>query len=221
MSPGLCHAPDVNAQSAETIRHSLGIAPSNRVLLFLNRFSSIKRPLETLAAFGETNPSGVTLVMAGFDAEVTAERLRHKARQYPAADIRIIGPVNSAEKWPLLAAADGYISFSVKENFGYSYAEAMWAGLPCIVTSGHDLLGARQSDERPTAGGWVIPVDDDVAIKNAIREFADASDATLRRMGNANGLWARCNLSEQAFSLRARSLLADLVEPSRLANAVI
>jgi glycosyltransferase involved in cell wall biosynthesis len=210
--PGVCGPTDADVACRTAARRALGLPPEKRILLYLNRFSAIKRPLETIRAFGEARPAGVSLAMVGFDADLGRDRLRRAAAGYPEADIRIKGPAVGRAKWELLSAVDGYLSFSVKENFGYSFAEAMWAGLPCIVTAGHDLLDARLHGEPMESVGWVVGIDDAAGLKDAIGRFAAAPEATLTDIATANSSWARRHLGASAFADRVASLLRQLVQ---------
>jgi glycosyltransferase involved in cell wall biosynthesis len=98
-----------------------------------------KNPLATIEAFVRAFPpgSGAALIIKCLNDDYDPgahERLRTAAAAHP--DVHLIAQrLTSAERDGLLAAADSYVSLHRAEGFGYTLAEAMWAGKPVIATA--------------------------------------------------------------------------------------
>lgn len=84
------------------------------------------------------------------------------------------GFLTEQEKTSLLKKSDALVLPSYSENFSFSAAEGMAAGLPAIVTETVGLASLIQSEH----GGYVVPIHDSVAIAQAIKELTNLS---LRR----------------------------------------
>jgi glycosyltransferase involved in cell wall biosynthesis len=128
------------------------------------------------------------------------------------ARVHAIGPLAGADLAAAYHAADGFISLSHRENFGYALAEALAHGLPVIASPGHDLA----HDVTAAAGsgfpaGWLLPDDTLATAVAAIRDFAAAPAATLAAAGAAGRSWTQEHLSFDRFRERIRRLAADVV----------
>jgi glycosyltransferase involved in cell wall biosynthesis len=161
-------------------RHKFGIAPTEKVVLFLGRIHPIKR-LDLIAAsvgrLGSTIPD-VRVVVAGPDADGWQSRV---ARRFADAGVRATwtGAVTGRDKANLLAAARVLVSCSDTESFGMSVAEAMAAGTPVVVTR----TCPWPDVEREGAGRWV-PQDAE-AMATALGEIL--RDETLGRSMGERG----------------------------------
>lgn len=121
-------------------REQLGIHPKATCFLYLGRLASMKRPLETIEAFARSSRSDAHLIVAGNEYDVTMAECRKKAIENLVEDrVHVIGPVFGKRKSEVLNSADVYISLSHRENFNFTAAEALAAGLPLILSSGNDL----------------------------------------------------------------------------------
>ncbi|MBE2205411.1 MAG: glycosyltransferase [Chthoniobacterales bacterium] len=186
-------------------RKELRVGPRQRLLVFLGRLHSMKRPLETIRSFLKAAPARTSLVLAGPDGDLAREELMVLSSGH--ANIHVIGPVWGARKESLLAAADGFLSLSRRENFGHSAAEAMKVGLPVILSPGNDLAWEIKSLDC----GWMLADDDEATAVAAIQAFDHTEDASLTAMGNAGKAWAESHLTFEKFvaalhDLRAESL---------------
>jgi len=187
---------------AET-RASLGIPDDARVLLFIGRLHSMKRPQETIEAFARAAAKNLHLVMAGPEDQFTVKELRAVAERCGVKNIRILGPVYGDAKWGLFRAADGYISLSIRENFGYTMAEAMSHGLPMILSSGNDL-GYEVKEQNCS---WMLSGETQEEAVIAIRQFAEESQNRLLEMGGRGKCW----IMKHATFPRFRQSLQDLI----------
>jgi len=122
--------PDCREETWRRVRRAerLGLRPDTRLLLFLGRFGKDEAALETLQAFAAQAVPNVTLVVAGMTETYSRAELAEAAHGARAPNVMVPGPVYGAEKAGAFFAADGYISLSWRENFGYTAAEALARG---------------------------------------------------------------------------------------------
>jgi glycosyltransferase involved in cell wall biosynthesis len=186
------------------LRRELGFSESDRVLVFLGRLHSMKRPVETVRAMSRLGDSRLKLLVVGPDDDVTTADLEAEARALGWDGLRVVGPVFGAEKFGYLCAGDGFISLSHRENFNFSLVEAMAAGLPPILSPGNDL-GWEFAGE---GFSWQLRTEDMAEAGAAIQEFANLPGEGLRRRGEAAAKWAEENLEMD----RLRSNLEILFE---------
>ncbi|HSJ30955.1 MAG TPA: glycosyltransferase [Longimicrobiales bacterium] len=184
------------------VRAALGIPTNVRVLLFLGRLHPMKRVLETIAAVAECGRSDLHLVVAGPGSPELDEAMCRQAAADAPGRIHVVGPVFGPDKSACFDAADGYVSLSIRENFGYTAAEAMAAGLPLILSPGNDLA----HEPGVARCGWLLH--DVTAAAQAIAEFAIAPPHVLSGMGDAARAWAEEQLTTERFAAAVRSLAA-------------
>jgi glycosyltransferase involved in cell wall biosynthesis len=204
------HLPDLGRQDTarKSLRDKLGLSESLRILVYVGRLAGMKRPQALLQAFLRAEAESVALVFVGADGDLTSAELERVIPPSAAGRIRFTGALHGDELDEAFLAADGFISLSHRENFGFSLAEACAYGLPLIATPGHDLV-----HEMPTGGGaaggvgWVLPDLSEAAAVQAMQAFAAASESHLRCMGQNARLWAADRLSPEVFRRR----LAELV----------
>ena len=189
LRPAVTPFADRRESARREARAELGIAADARLLIWIGRFDRMKRPLETFRAFARAQPTRTVLAVAGFPATVTEGQMRRELAG-AGAMVRYLGPVTGKRRATLFSAADGFVSFSFRENFGYSFAEAMAHGLPCLVSAGHDLL----ADVSGHDVGWVAESAAD-RWSECFAAFDAASDDVLARIGERNAAWARDHLS--------------------------
>jgi glycosyltransferase involved in cell wall biosynthesis len=118
-------------------RRALGLAPDDRVLLYVGRLDREKSVGRILAAFERvagTVPRA-RLVLAGSGTE--AEALRRQARAMPVGDRIVFLGVRPHEALvECYRAADLFIFASETETQGLVLAEAAACGLPAVTVSG-------------------------------------------------------------------------------------
>lgn len=209
-------AVDTRDEQRRTFRGQHGIPADAAVLLFVGRLHRVKRPLETLLHFCAATRAA-HLVMVCVDGEMTKADL---APAIPAADasrIHVIGPLTGRDLDAAFWAADGFVSLSFQENFGYSAAQAIAHGLPAILSPGHDLAGDMPRDGAGRlACGWLLPDDSPRAAKEAITDWAalasggQASRARLTALGATGRGWSQDALAFERFRDTLRRLAAPL-----------
>jgi glycosyltransferase involved in cell wall biosynthesis len=193
-------------QVRNCIRAEFNIAMNDRVLLYLGRIHPSKRLLETLEAFGHCRQNNLHLLIVGPDSEALS---RYECADFcmrtGIANVHFVGPVYGDERYKYFMAADGFISLSNKENFGYSVGEALVCGLPVILSPGIDLAPELLDLEC----GWVLASAEVVEATSAIEQFAKKASAEILDMGERGYRWARKELSFDSFSARVLTLVED------------
>ena len=188
------------------VRKRLGIQENEKMLLSMGRLHSMKRPLETIEAFAQAAQAKDHLVIVGPEEQYSAGELQAAASRCGARNVHVEGPVFGDAKWGLYRAADGYISLSARENFGYTVAEAMSAGLPLILSPGNDI-GHELAGEECC---WMLETDTRDEAVRAIRAFGYLNPELLRQMGERGKRWILANASFDRFRLRLLDLMSSL-----------
>jgi glycosyltransferase involved in cell wall biosynthesis len=205
------------SEHRDAFRRQHDISPDARVLLFLGRLHSLKRPRRTIAAFIDAQPRNTVLVMAGMDGDISRMQLLAAIPAASRAAIRVIGPVFGAAKTEAFHGSDGFISLSFRENFGYSMAEAMAHGLPVMVSPGHDLAVDVATDfDGRFPCGWLLRSDSPSEAAAAVAAFSTITPGHLARMGEDGRQWAARNLAVVRFREDLRSLLVRVVRSTSL-----
>lgn len=203
-------SPGRNERSSgrEAFRLKHGIPQDARALLFVGRLHSMKRPRELIDAFAAAAVPGCHLIVVGMDGDLGRDKLEHHAAPLGAAGIHIVGPLHGEDLSACIAAADGFISLSNRENFSYAMADALAAGLPVILSPGHDLAHELpMQNVAPGSCGWLLSDGAVATAACAIRAFVNADSLVLESMGRTAADWARAYLGRDRF---AGALLAKL-----------
>jgi glycosyltransferase involved in cell wall biosynthesis len=192
----------LRSEARSRVRALYGISATDRVLLYVGRLHESKRPLQTIEAFGEVGRTDFHLLMVGPDETLTREACIRYALEHKISNVHMVGPVYGRERFDYYMAADGYISLSAKENFGYTVAEALACGLPVILSPGNDLA----PELRSLHCGWFLDADGSTAAVAGLGEFASASLSGLEEMGRCGQLWAQQQLSPESFKNQLETL---------------
>ncbi len=148
-------------------------------VLFMSRIHPKKGLINLLEAWKLSNmPTNWKLVLAGpdeggYQRTVLAEVQRLKLEER----VEFLGPIDDQDKWQVYRGADLFVLPSFNENFGIVIAEAMYAGLPVITTTGTpwEVLNSKQ------CGWWVEPTV--AGIAQSLRNASLLSRAELLSMG--------------------------------------
>jgi len=192
-------------------REREGIPADAPLLLSVGRLHSMKRPLEMVRAFCEATKDRCHLAVVGMGGDLSTRDVRGAVPREAAGRVHVTGGLVGADLADAYLAADGFISLSHRENFGYAFAEALAFGLPVIVTPGHDL--AHDLPCRPDgrlACGWLLRDDSSSAVEEAIREWAaivgeSALPAACGSLGEVGRCWAAEHLSFERFQAGLKS----------------
>ncbi|MEI6657231.1 MAG: glycosyltransferase family 4 protein [Planctomycetota bacterium] len=194
-----------SASERQAARRRLGLPVARRILIYFGRYHSMKRPVETAQAFLRASLPDATLVMAGFDGDVAAEQLRRLSP--PESDrLRIFGPLLGPQRDDLFLAADAFVSWSHRENFGYAAAEALGSAVAVILSPGNDLRGELES----TACGWFPEDDSPETLARVLREFGSLPSDRLVAMGDSGRQYVQALCSRHKFAAAIREMLSAL-----------
>lgn len=188
------------------IRSELGIPENARCLLLFGRLHPMKRPLETIEVVAGV-AEGLHLLVVGNEFGVSLERIREQAERLGVSErVHLIGPVYGEARADYFAAADAYVSLSHRENFNFTAAESMAAGLPVILSPGNDLGGEMTDADC----GWLL---EDDALGSAVELLKAIAAMPLEAWHErgANGRrWAQAHLRFGTFQERIRSLAEEI-----------
>ncbi|MEU2562456.1 glycosyltransferase family 4 protein [Streptomyces longispororuber] len=146
----------------EAARRELGVPPGACVLLWLGRFSFGDKadllPLVTAFRHLVADEPGrdLLLLLAGGGPPRWGRTLRDWAARLGVSDrVRVVEPVDPADRGTFYAAADLFVSpvDNVQETFGITVIEAMACGLPQVVS---DWDGYRDSVAHGRTG-FLVP----------------------------------------------------------------
>jgi glycosyltransferase involved in cell wall biosynthesis len=194
----------------ETASASRGTAGPE--ILFLSRLDPKKNLEALLRAVAALGPelAGARLSIAGDGAPDYVASLKRLAVSLGVED-RIMwhGQVDAPGKQALLAAADIFVLPSFSENFGLAAAEALAAGLPCILGRGVAIAEPAEA-----AGAAIVVGPEPEAVLAALTRLLN--DPGLRRdMGRRARDHAAANYSTAAM---AQALIALYQSVQRTPN---
>jgi glycosyltransferase involved in cell wall biosynthesis len=177
--------------------------PAAAQLLFLSRLDAKKNLEGLLAAVALLAPEmpQLRLVVAGAGAPDYESALKAEAQSLGIADrVNWAGHVEGDAKAAAFADADLFVLPSFSENFGIAAAEALAAGLPCVLGQGvaiaNDVVAARagiavgtdatsiaQGLRRIIADHEALPALSANAMRLARERYSiDAMGASLKRL---------------------------------------
>jgi glycosyltransferase involved in cell wall biosynthesis len=164
-----------------------------RVILFLSRLDP-KKNLEAVIDAMAQSPmlrDSCALVVAGTGKPQYISGLEARVEAAGLADRTLwLGHVDGAAKKAALAAADVFVLPSFTENFGFAAAEALQAGVPCVLGHGVAIAGEVES-----AGAGIAVSPEPAAVMHALEAILKI-DAVTRHEMAAKG----ARFSEQVFS---------------------
>jgi len=177
-------------------------------LLFLSRLDPKKNVEGLLEAVALLKPEwpGMRLTVAGDGEPGYVASLHARARSLGLDSIVAwAGHVEGAAKAEALAAADVFVLPSFSENFGIAAAEALAAGLPCVLGQHVAIAG-----EAVQAGAGIAVDTDAHSIAAALRRIIGDERAQQTMSDNARRL-ASERFSMQAMGANLKQLYSDIL----------
>lgn len=177
-------------------------------LLFLSRLDpkkNLEGLLGALAALAPEHPQ-LYLTIAGSGEPGYVASLKARATAL-GLDGRVVwtGHIEGVRKTEALRAADVFVLPSFSENFGIAAAEALAAGLPCVL--GH---GVALSAEVVQAGAGLAVTTDVCAIAAALGRIIAGQESLAAMSARAREL-ARERYSTPAMGRRLQQLYSDIL----------
>jgi glycosyltransferase involved in cell wall biosynthesis len=194
--------------TADSARPGLRRAPC---VLFLSRLDAKKNfegLLAAMALLKEEMPQ-LHLLVAGDGAPDYVAGLKARAQALGLSSrLTWAGHIEGEAKSAAFAAADVFVLPSFSENFGIAAAEALAAGLPCVL--GQGVAIARDVVQ---AGAGMAVTTDAQSIADGLRRII-ANDETFAAM-SANAMrLARERFSTEAMGARLKQLYSDILDGS-------
>ena len=191
------HEDDVTALAAGT------------VLLYVGRFTAVKRLDRLIAAFGRAQerlaaPAGLVLV-GGHPGEWEGEHPAQIASRLGVPQVFLAGWHAQEDLPDFLSAADVVVLTSEREQFGQVIVEGMACGLPAVATRS---LGPAAIIEHGETG-WLVNPGDEIALASALTD-AVQDDHERERRGQLARIRARERYSWAAASEQLASLLEEV-----------
>lgn len=172
-----------------SLRTKLGIAPDTKVVLFVGKLISIKRPIDVVETVALVRASGipVDILVAGTGPLETEMRARAQALSIP---LHLLGFCNQTAMPSIYAAADTLVLPSESETWGLVTNEALACGKPVVVS---DAVGCAPDMAARLGGTVVFPMGDTRAmatkleqvLRNPIDQALIASAAAAFSVGAA------------------------------------
>lgn len=186
-------------------KSSLEVGTRPRRLIYAGRFSPEKNVLALVRAFRrhiERNPgSPLSLTLVGFgDQERELRALC--ANQEWGRRISVVGRVQQEELAGILAEHDVLVLPSVREAYGLVVLEAMFIGLPAIVSERCGCAADLVTDST----GWLVNPDDVESIAQALDEVSRCSAEDYAGMRRSSIEMAESFSTERSIELTMQAL---------------
>jgi glycosyltransferase involved in cell wall biosynthesis len=187
-------------------------------LLFLSRIERKKNLECLLQAFRllQSRNRRLTLNIAGGGDPQYIKSLQALVRDLAVEDhVRWLGYVEGDKKSEVLAAASAFVLPSHSENFGIAVAEALAAGLPCVVSRAVAL-----SDQVEKAGAGIVVGTTPEDIATGIERLMDDQSGLSVKSVAARRL-ATNEFSIDKMGMRLEGLYRDILELQQARKAAV
>jgi glycosyltransferase involved in cell wall biosynthesis len=176
--------PTLDAHTREAIRAEWRVSPGEKLIVQIGRFAKSKRNsmlLKALVVLSGDVKAKVALVGDGEERSALVEYARSVG-----LDGRVIFAGYRRDAAAIMEAADALVITSNKEGLPIVVLEAMAVGCPIIATA----VGSIPEVLSPESA-WIVPVDDDAALVQALREALGATSPARARAAEAKSVFLR------------------------------
>lgn len=206
--------PEVFSSKVENARKQNHTETESRTLLIVARLSPEKGLLAFLRSLLHLNTdrSRLTLLIAG------AGPLRSELQSWIAAhdlDIRLLGHLSESEMISSYANADGFCLPSISDPNPLSVIEAMWAGLPLVLSS---RVGNHPECLEESQNGFLFDPLDPEAAASAVSRWLNLAPWEVRLFGERSRALARERFDPDSAIER---FLDDLLAPSAARKEIL
>jgi glycosyltransferase involved in cell wall biosynthesis len=152
------------------------------VLLYVGRFTEVKRIGLLIRAFARARfgRRAALVLLGGYPGEWEGEHPLAVVRETGTGDVFLAGWRGHDDLPDGLNASDAVVLASVHEQFGQVLVEGMACGLPCVAVAAHGPGTIVDDGET----GWLVPPDDEDALRGALAEVVE-DEGERRRRGRA------------------------------------
>lgn len=150
---------DYEELSAERIKDKYGYSVTDKVLLFIGRFTKEKQPIRMIEILSEIKKKDQTykLLMVGNGELKTA--VENRIKELKLADsVQMIERIPNSDIWELYRLADSLVNLNQQEIFGMAILEAMYYGCKVVAwkAPGPNLIIENGKS------GWLIESNEEV-----------------------------------------------------------
>ena len=211
--------PDQPPGSARYSEAAVAQLAAGTVLLYVGRFTAVKRLDLLIGAFARaqdrgTTPAGLVLV-GGHPGEWENEHPAHIAARLGTPNVFLAGWQTQHELPAFFSAADAVVMTSQREQFGQALIEGMACGLPAIATRS---LGPAAIIEHGRTG-WLTPPDDETALAAALTEAINDPHERQQR-GHRARLCVRERFSWSGVAAQLMDVLETITGPTCHTSAI-
>lgn len=171
------------------LQHTWRIDASSRVMLIparlIERTKGILHYLDIVESLLRDTTRRTTVLLAG--EGIDRPLLEDWVAAHPSCDVRIVGHVSQDRMVELYALADIVCLPSFHEPFGRVVLEALWAGLPVLVSRRCGAAGGVDEG----VNGWLFDPADVDGVRSATASALAATRDDLRHMGDAGRVIAQ------------------------------
>jgi glycosyltransferase involved in cell wall biosynthesis len=153
--------------------------PDCPVVLFLSRLHYKKGIEHLIEAVADLLRAGqpTKLLIAGRGSPGYEAKVKRLIGQKGLGEhVVLLGQVTGRDKVSLLQRADLFVLPTSQENFGFVFLEAMAAGTAVVTTRGVDIW-----PELKQAGGWIIDLDQPMALTESLKSLLANHEERVRR----------------------------------------
>jgi glycosyltransferase involved in cell wall biosynthesis len=202
--------PDSAPGSARYTTAEADRVASSVVLLYVGRFTAIKRLDLLIAAFGHAQrrlrkPASLVL-LGGHPGEVEGEHPATIAASLGVRDVFLAGWYGHEGLPPFFAASDAVVLASDREQFGLGLIEGMACGLPAIVTRSY----GPETIVEDGGSGWLVARGDELQLAHALIEAIE-DDRERRRRGRHARADAIARFSSQSVGAATAQTITHAV----------
>jgi glycosyltransferase involved in cell wall biosynthesis len=176
--------PTLDAHTREAIRTDWKVSPGEKLIVQIGRLAKSKRNsmlLKALIVLSGDVKAKVALVGDGEERSALVEYARSVG-----LDGRVIFAGYRRDAAAIMEAADALVITSNKEGLPIVVLEAMAVGCPIIATA----VGSIPEVLSPESA-WIVPVDDDAALVQALREALGGKSPARARAAEAKSVFLR------------------------------
>ena len=157
------------------VRERHGLPARHAVLLMAGKLAAHKRQRDLVAFSNRIRRlrDDVTVVLAGSGADERA--LQRLAQTVGPGGVVFAGFVQPRALAAYYSAADVYVHCSEREPYGVAVAEAVYSGLPVVLSDRCGSFGPSDS-VRPGLNGYVYPCGDVAALAAAVTRILASRD---------------------------------------------